>query len=107
MGEKKSSLKRSFSHGCDIETFINDSHHKTFSKNEQNIQNIGDKKTKYTENTLRYVGKSQEKSCLGFRKTIIACLKKNGFDIMRSSKMSQKDFLRLLVEMNTNGVYFS
>lgn len=42
-----------------------------------------------------------------FKKTLISVLVENGFEEMRSIKMRQQDFLRLLVVMNSKGVYFS
>jgi 18S rRNA (adenine1779-N6/adenine1780-N6)-dimethyltransferase len=51
--------------------------------------------------------KTRKKCSLEFKKIITSTLKSHGFNELRSTKMSQKDFLKLLAEMNSKGIYFS
>lgn len=49
----------------------------------------------------------KKKGSLEFKEFVCSVLVNSDFEDRRSAKMSQEDFLRLLVEMNTKGIYFS
>ena len=42
----------------------------------------------------------------GFKDKVMALLQSNGFDQLRSSKMSQEEFLQLLAVFNAQGIHF-
>ncbi len=42
----------------------------------------------------------------GFKDKVMALLESNGFDQLRSSKMSQEEFLQLLAAFNAQGIHF-
>lgn len=43
----------------------------------------------------------------GFKEMVLKVLEDNGFDLLRSAKLSQDDFLRLLAVFNAAGIHFS
>ena len=61
---------------------------------------LGDQHRKVTR-------RKDTKCCPAFKEKILALLQNNGFEDLRSAKLSQDDFLRLLSIFNCAGIHFA